>query len=207
MKKKIDERQVMYVKMGSGCVIQDNLILGLKYAEGCKEAVIGERAVIRWGTVIYADVEIGDDFKTGHSVVIREKTKIGNRVLIGTNTVIDGNVEIGSFVKLESNVYIPAHTKIGSYVFIGPGAVLTNDKYPQRLRDEYDPIGPILEDSVTIGANATILPGIRIGEGTIVGAGSVITKNVPPWSFAIGVPARVKPLPERLRERNRAKAW
>jgi acetyltransferase-like isoleucine patch superfamily enzyme len=197
----------MYAKLGKDCMVQENVILGLKYSEECREAIIGDRAVIRWGTIIYADVEIGDDFKTGHSVVIRDKTKIGNRIVIGTNTIIDGTVEIGSFVKLESNVYIPTHTKIGSYVFIGPGAVLANDKYPQRLRDEYEPIGPILEDSVTIGANATVLPGVRIGEGTIVGAGSVVTKDVPPWSLASGVPARFEPLPERLREKNRAKSW
>jgi len=197
----------MYAKLGKDYKVQENVILGLKYAEGCNEAIIGDRAVIRWGTVIYADVVIGDDFKTGHSVLIREKTVIGDRVLVGTNTVIDGNVEIGSFVKLESNVYIPTHTKIGSYVFIGPGAVLTNDRYPQRLRDEYEPIGPILEDSVTIGANATILPGVRIGEGSMVAAGSVVTKDVPPWHLAMGVPAQIKSLPERLKERNRAKSW
>lgn len=197
----------MYAKLGNDCAIQENVVLGLRYAEGCKESIIGHRAVIRWGTVIYADVVIGDDFKTGHSVMIREKTRIGDRVVVGTHTVIDGTLEIGSFVKIESNVYIPTHTVIGSYVFIGPGAVLTNDKYPQRLRDEYQPIGPILEDSVTIGANATVLPGVRIGEGSMVAAGSVVTKDVPPWSLALGAPAQCSPLPEKLRHRNQAKRW
>jgi len=136
----------MYAKLGKSCTIQQNVILGLRYVKGCKQAIIGDHAVIRWGTIIYADVEIGDDFKTGHSVVIREKTKIGNRVVVGSNTVIDGNVEIGDFVKIETNVYIPTHVKIGSHVFIGPAAVLTNDKYPQRLRDEYEPNGPVLEE-------------------------------------------------------------
>lgn len=196
-----------FAKLGKNCVIQENVILGLRYNKKCKELIIGDRAIIRWGTIIYADVEIGDEVKTGHSALIREKTKIGNRVVIGTNTVIDGNVEIGNFVKLESNVYIPTNTKIGSYVFIGPGAVLTNDKYPQRLREKYEPIGPILEDSVTIGANVVIIPDIRIGEGSIIGAGSVVTKDVPPWSLAIGVPARIQPLPTKLKERNKAKTW
>ncbi len=196
-----------YAKLGQGCVVQEGVILGLKYKDGCQEAVVGDRAVIRAGTIIYADVVIGHDFKTGHHVLIREHTRIGDRVVVGTGTVIDGHVEIGSFVKIESRVYIPTHTRIGSYCFLGPGAVLTNDKYPQRLRDEYEPQGPILEESVTIGANATILPGVRIGEGAMVAAGSVVTKDVPPWHLAIGVPARVQPLPERLRERNRAKAW
>jgi len=197
----------MYAKLGKSCTIQQNVILGLRYVKGCKQAIIGDHAVIRSGTIIYADVEIGDDFKTGHSVVIREKTKIGNRVVVGSNTVIDGNVEIGDFVKIETNVYIPTHVKIGSHVFIGPSAVLTNDKYPQRIRDDYEPIGPTLEDSVTIGANAIILPAVRVGEGSMVGAGSVVTKDVPPWSLATGVPARSEPLPERLREKNRTKSW
>jgi acetyltransferase-like isoleucine patch superfamily enzyme len=199
--------QQFFAMIGKDCRIQDGVILGLKYCEGCREVHIGDHASIRSGSVIYADVMIGNDFKTGHTVMIREKTKIGDRVVIGTNTVIDGQVEIGSDVKIESNVYIPTHTKIGNHVFIGPGAVFTNDRYPQRLREEYIPIGPILEESVTIGGNVTLLPGVRIGEGSMAAAGSVVTKDVPPWSLAVGVPARVKPLPEKLRHKNKAKVW
>lgn len=193
--------------LGLGCIIQENTILGLQYKDGCGSTVIGNRAVIRSGAIIYGDVIIGDDFITGHHVLIREHTKIGNKVVVGTNTVIDGHLEIGNLVKIESCVYIPTHTRIGSSVFIGPGAVLTNDKYPQRLRDQYQPDGPTLEDSVTIGANATILPGVTIAEVTMVAAGSIVTRDVPPWSLAIGNPARIKPLPDRLREWNRAKVW
>jgi len=187
--------------------IQENAIVGLKYRDGCSKTTIGNNAVIRAFTVIYADVVIGDDFKTGHGVVIREKTRIGNRIVIGSGTVIDGNVEIGDRVKIESQVYVPSHTKIGSGVFIGPNVVLTNDKYPQRMRDEYEPIGPIIEDNVSIGANATILPGTRIGEGSFIAAGSVVPKDVPPWSLVKGVPGRVYRLPKKLKERNRAKRW
>ena len=197
----------MNAQLGSACKIQDNVVVGLEYAEGCGQAHVGDRAEIRWGTIIYGDVHIGDDFKTGHTAMIREKTVIGNKVVIGTNTVIDGNVTIGDHVKIESNVYIPTHTTIGSQVFIGPGAVLTNDKYPQRLRDQYEPAGPIVEDSVTIGANATILPGVRIGEGSMIAAGSVVTRDVPPWHLVRGVPGQAAPLPEKLKERNRAKKW
>ena len=193
--------------LGTECTVQDNTCLGLEYKRGCGKAVIGDRAIIRFGTVIYADVVIGDDFATGHNVLVREHTKIGNRVLVGTSSVIDGHVDIGNFVKIETNVYIPTHTKLGSYIFLGPGVVLTNDKYPLRMRDQYQPLGPILEDNVTIGANATLLPGTTIGEGSVVAAGSVVTGDVPPWSLAMGVPSRVSPLPERLRERNRARDW
>jgi len=121
--------------------------------------------------------------------------------------VIDGNVEIGDRVKIETHSFIPTHTKIGSDVFIGPNVVMTNDKYPQRLRDQYEPIGPIIEDSVSIGANSTVLPGVRIGEGSFIAAGSVVSKDVPPWSMVKGVPGKIYPLPEKLRERNKAKKW
>ncbi len=185
----------------------DTVIVGYAYSQDAQPVVIGEGCVFRGYTVIYMDVIIGNQVRTGHHVLIREHTHIGNQVVIGSGTIIDGYTTIGNFVKIESRVYIPTHTTIGNYVFIGPGAVLTNDKYPLRRRDEYEPKGPIIEDNVTIGANATILPGVRIGEGSMVAAGSVVTKDVPPWHLAIGVPARIQPLPEHLKEPNRAKKW
>lgn len=157
--------------------------------------------------MIYGDVQIGSHFRCGHHVLIREFTTIGDHVTVGTGTTIDGQVEIGSYVKLESHVYVPTHTRIGSYVFVGPGAVFTNDRYPLRLRDEYEPCGPIIEDSVTIGAQATVLPGVQIGKGTMVAAGAVVTRDVPAWSLVVGVPGQVTSLPERLRHENWAKSW
>ena len=192
-------------KVGENCDVQENVLLGMGASEEMAPPIIGDRAVLRSGTVIYAGVVIGGDFQTGHSVVIRERTRIGDRVVVGTHSVIDGNVVIGSNVKIQTNVYIPTHTTIGDDVFIGPCVTITNDKYPLRRRDEYEPRGAIIEDSASIGANATLLPGVRIGEGSMVGAGAVVTRDVPPWSLAVGVPARVSPLPGRLRERNRAK--
>lgn len=184
-----------------------HVILGYPYPGGARPVQMGSECVIRSYTVVYMDVTLGNMVRTGHHVLIREHTVIGNQVVIGSGTVIDGYTTVGDFVKIESRVYIPTHTTIGNYVFIGPGAVLTNDKYPLRRRAEYEPRGPILEDNVTIGANATILAGIRVGEGAMVGAGSVVTRDVPAWHLAIGVPARVQTLPKELREPNRAKRW
>lgn len=197
----------MFALLGKDCFVASDAILGLKYKDKCKKAKIGNFAVIRNKAIIYADVIIGDYFKTGHSIMIRGHTRIEDRVIVGTNTVIDGQVEIGSFVKIETNVYIPTHTKIGNNVFIGPGVVMTNDKYPQRMRAQYKPEGPILKDGVSVGANATILPGIVIGKGSFIAAGSVVTKNVPDWSLAIGIPAKIKKLSRNLRELNKAKSW
>jgi acetyltransferase-like isoleucine patch superfamily enzyme len=160
---------------------------------GCQ---IGDEAFIRAGTTIFGNVKTGSHFKTGHNALIRENTTIGNNVLVGTNVIIDGNVTIGNNVSIQGNVYIPTHVTIEDNVFIGPCAVLANDKYP--IRGEYKPDGPIIRKGASIGANATIVPGVEIGEGAMVAAGAVVTKDVPAWKLAIGCPAKILDLPEKL---------
>jgi acetyltransferase-like isoleucine patch superfamily enzyme len=162
---------------------------------------IGRGATIRSGSVIYADVEIGDDFQTGHNVLVRERTVIGDSVKVGTNTVIDGRVTIGSNVSLQTGVYVPPETTIGDQVFIGPHAVITNDPFP--IRTDVGLIGATIEDHVSIGANATLLPGVTIGEGAFVAAGAVVTDDVPPHTLALGVPATHHALPDELARENR----
>ena len=159
-----------------------------------KGARIGDNAVIRSNSIIYSDVEIGNNFRTGHNVLVREETHIGNDVLIGTNAILDGRTSIGNNVSIQGNVYIPLNVVIEDHVFIGPCAVLTNDKYP--IRTKTDLSGPILRKGASLGANSTILPGIEVGEGSMVAAGALVTKDVPPWKLAIGFPAEFKELPE-----------
>ncbi|MBP1928360.1 acetyltransferase-like isoleucine patch superfamily enzyme [Methanolinea mesophila] len=159
--------------------------------------VIGNHAILRTGTIIYCDVEIGDNFQTGHNVMIREKTRIGSDVAIGTATVIEGFCTIGNGVRIQSMVFIPTLTEIGNNVFIGPNAVLTNDRYPPTGKPELK--GPVVGDSAVIGANCTILPGIRIGKKAAVAAGSVVTRDVPEGKMAIGSPARIRDLPDQMR--------
>jgi len=181
--------------------IQENVTLGLKYKSRTNTPIIGKNAFIRSNSVRYDDVEIGDDFKTGHGVVIREKTRIGDKVLIGTNSVIEGNCTLGNNISIQSNVYIPVKTIIEDYVFIGPCACLTNDKYPIRI--DYELKGPIIRKGVSIGANSTFLSGIEIGEGAMIASGAIVTHDVPPNYLAIGSPARIKPLPRHLRTLNK----
>jgi len=200
-------------KIGDGSIVMENVILGHPSANLLKQdwerlkfkgVSIGKNAIIRSGTVIYCNVEIGDNFVTGHNVVIREKTVIGNNVLVGTNTVIEGNTRIGDYVSIQSNVFIPVNTIIEDFVFLGPNAVLTNDKYP--LRKDYELKGSIVRIGATIGANSVILPSVEIGEGAFIAAGSVVTKDVPPWSLAIGSPARIRDLPDDLKTINKLKS-
>lgn len=196
-----------YLKPSEDIIIQPNCTVGLKYNAECGPVILGKGARVRAGAIIYADVKAGLNLQTGHNVMIREKTTMGDHVVVGTGTVIDGNVEIGDFVKIESNCYIPTHVTIGCRVFLGPNVTLTNDRYPLKMRDAYNPEGPILEDGVTLGGGVVVCPGVRIGVDSFVAAGAVVTKDVPPGSMVIGVPGEIKPLPEKLKERNMALNW
>ena len=202
-------------EIGSNSTIMENVTLGYPMHNTVLEIIaskkeieeadfagcqIGDDAFIRAGTTIFSDVKAGNKFKTGHNAMIRENTIIGDNVLVGTNVIIDGNVTIGNNVSIQGNVYIPTHVTIEDNVFIGPCAVLANDKYP--IRGEYKPEGPILRKGVSIGANATIVPGVEIGEGAMVAAGAVVTKDVPAWKLAIGCPAKLADLPEKLEMMN-----
>lgn len=188
------------VNVGRHSTVDEQVRLSVDHSDATESTAVGDNARIRSGSIIYADVVVGDDFTTGHNVLVREKTTIGDNVLVGTNTVVDGNCDIGSNVSLQSNVYVPSHTTIGDNVFVGPGAVLTND--PTPIRKDVGLEGPTLEDNVSVGANATLLPGITVGEGAFVAAGAVVTKDVPPGKLAVGAPARFHDLPEDLQGEN-----
>ena len=182
--------------IGDNASIADPDSIGYVYDSGANPAIIGDDATIRPGTVIYADVTIGDRFTTGHHAVIREQTTIGDDVLVGTAVVIDGNTAIGSTVSMQTGEYVPNGTTIEDDVFIGPHAVLTNDPYP--IRTDRPLAAPTIRSDASIGANATILPGVEIGRGAFVAAGSVVTADVPEETLAIGVPARTRSLPTEL---------
>jgi len=181
--------------------------VGFPYSDDFEPAVVGAHATIRKGTIVYGDVVIGDHLQTGHNALVREHTQIGDRVVVGTATVIDGRVEIGDCVKIESQCYIPTHVEIGNQVFFGPGVTLTNDHYPLKMRDEYEPDGPTIKDGVTLGADCTVNPGLTIGADSFVASAAVVTDDVPPKSLVKGVPGQVEPLPDHLRERNMAPSW
>jgi acetyltransferase-like isoleucine patch superfamily enzyme len=163
-------------------------------------ATLGNNVIIRSDAVIYCNVVLGSYVRTGHKILIRENTRIGSNVLIGTNTVIDNNCQIGNHVSMQSAVYLPANTRIEDYVFLGPSVTLANDRYP--IREKSDLPAPVIRRGASIGANATILPAVEVGDGAMVAAGAVVTENVPPWHYAIGVPAKMLPLPEKLRVLN-----
>ena len=201
--------------LGANSMLLDNVVLGFPSTELLLDlrqvdlnlehadydgAVIGDNAIIRSDAVIYSAVRIGAEVRTGHKVLVRENTTIGDNVLIGTNTVIDNECTIGSNVSLQSCVYIPTGTVIEDFVFLGPSVTLTNDRLPIRVEKPLEPVR--VRRGASIGANVVVLPGVQIGEGAFIGAGAVVTRDVPAWHMAVGAPARFKPLPDELRTQN-----
>lgn len=155
---------------------------------GLKGAMIGERCIIRDFTVIYNGAELGAETQTGHSVLIREGVRIGRGCVIGTGTIIENDVTIGDRVSIQSGVFIPTNTVVESDVFIGPRACLTNDKYMGRT-PQIPLKGPHICRGARIGANSTILQGVRIGKEGVVGSGAVVTHDVEDYTIVVGVPA------------------
>ncbi|MBI2034173.1 MAG: transferase [Candidatus Levybacteria bacterium] len=182
------------VILGKNCIIEDCSEIGHPpkgEKDGQLKTVIGDNAVIRSGTVIYAGVTIGDNFQTGHNVLIREDNKVGNNVSIGTNSTIEVENRIGNNVRIHSLCFLEKAV-IADYVFIGPGVICTDNPHPNINSSVKDQCvkGPIIKKSVKIGAGVTILPNIVIGENALIGAGSVVTKNVNPNTVMVGNPAR-----------------
>jgi acetyltransferase-like isoleucine patch superfamily enzyme len=125
---------------------------------------------------------------------------IGDRCVVHHKCTLEGRIRIGNGVKLMAHIYIPSTTVIGNRVFIGPGMTFLNDKYPMRRPAPVD--GARIEDHVCIGGGVTICPGVTIGRNSVIGAGSLVNKDVPPDTLAYGVPARHHPLPENLSHGN-----
>lgn len=192
-----------HVEIGANCRIDESAVVGRQYEGWSEPTVVGDEAVVRAKTVVYADVTTGDGLQTGHAAVVREHTALGDDVLIGTHAVVDGRSTLGSRANLQTGAYVPPGTTIEEDVFLGPNAVLTNDRYP--LRTETDLAGPTVEADASIGANATVLPDVTVGRGAFVAAGAVVTEDVPPERLAVGAPATHEPLPPPLQGGNDAR--
>jgi len=178
--------------LGDNVIVEPNVLLGYGYLQAEHPAKIGKHSHIHSGTVIYADTDIGDFFTAGHNVTIRAHCRIGNRVVILHGSTLEGNIVIGKGVKIMAHVYVPSQTRIGDMVFIGPGVTILNARLPMRASGLS---GVTIGNHVVIGGGCTLLPGVSIGDNSFIGAGAVVTKDLPPNTLAYGNPARHYPLP------------
>lgn len=182
------------VTIGRDSFVGSNCIVGEYWMDFCLDRqshehplTIGEKALIRSGSILYAGSEIGDDFQTGHQVTIREKAQIGHHVSVGTLSDIQGNCKIGNYVRLHSNVHIGQLSQVDDFVWIFPYVVLTNDPNPPS--DNFE--GVHVHPFAIIATGSIVMPGLDIGQDCLVGAGAIVTKSVEPYAVAVGNPAKV----------------
>jgi acetyltransferase-like isoleucine patch superfamily enzyme len=147
----------------------------------------GER--LRSGTVIYCGSSIGREFETGHNVIVREDVEIGDDVSIWSNSVVDYGCRIGDRVKIHSQCYVAQYTEIDDDAFLAPGVIVANDLYPGDAVSAREMRGPHIGRGAQIGVNVTLLPYVVIGPGALIGAGSVVTRDIPERTIAYGNPA------------------
>ena len=145
-------------------------------------------------TIIDEPVTIGENTKIWHFSHIQSGAVIGEGCSLGQNVNIGNNVKIGNYVKIQNNVSVYEGVELEDYVFCGPSMVFTNVKlprseFPQRGSSHYSKT--LVKKSASIGANATIICGVTIGQYAIIGSGSVVTKDVPPYTLVVGNPARI----------------
>lgn len=192
------------VKLGAHSNVGANCIIGEYWMDFWVDKrahshplTIGDNALIRSGSIIYAGSEIGSDFQSGHQVTIREKALIGNHVSVGTLSDIQGNCKIGNYVRLHSNVHIGQLSEIDDCVWIFPYVVLTNDPTPPSENF----VGVHINSFAIVATGAIVMPGIEIGGDSLVGAGAIVTKPVARYSVVAGNPA--KPISDVRKVKNK----
>ena len=182
------------VIIGQGTVIEGPSIIGKPprgALPGEMQLIIGKGCIIRPFTTLYAGTMIGNDVQTGQGASVREDNQIGNDVSIGTNAVLEFGNKIGNHVRIHSLCFLELVT-IEDHVFVGPNVVFTDDPHPMKCPHYKECLGGVIVKRLArIGANSTILPGVTIGENTLIGAGSVVTKDVPDNMVAAGAPAKI----------------
>ena len=168
--------------------------VGKIYDGAGAKTVIGTGTVIRSGAMVYAGVTIGADTVVGHHTLLRSFVIVGDRAQLGHNLTVERETRIGDDVRCSPGSHITSSCVLADHVFLGAGVRTVNDRYLIWRDSERKPdlLAPRFQLGAKIGSGATILAGVTIGENALVGAGSVVTSDVPPGAVAYGVPARVR---------------
>jgi UDP-2-acetamido-3-amino-2,3-dideoxy-glucuronate N-acetyltransferase len=152
-------------------------------------AVLEHGVSVGAGTVILAGARIGAGCVVADQAHVRERAEIGAGTVVGRGVAVDNDVRVGERVKLQTGAYITAWSVVEDDVFVAPGVTLTNDQTMGRRAGE-ELRGAVLRRACRVGGGAVLLPGVEVGEEAVVGAGAVVTRDVPPRAVVLGIPAR-----------------
>lgn len=155
-------------------------------------AELGDGTIVSTGAIVFAGSQIGERVILGDQSCVRERVRVGDDVVLGRGSLIENDTTIGARTKIQAGAYITAYSTLEDDVFIAPCVVTTNDNFMGRTERRHDLIaGPTIRRGARIGGGAILCPAVEIGEEAFVGAGAVVTKDVPPRMLVVGNPARV----------------
>jgi UDP-3-O-[3-hydroxymyristoyl] glucosamine N-acyltransferase len=188
-------------RIGDAVRIDDGTVIGKMPMRAANSAttkdqelpgtLVSSDCIIGANTVIYRGAELGKKVLVADLATIRENVTVGDFTIVGRGVAIENFCSIGRYCKLETNVYITAYSELGDRVFVAPCVATSNDNFIGRTEERFDKYkGVIAAKGARIGVNATILPGIRLGEDCLIGAGAVVTSDVPAGRIVIGMPAK-----------------
>src|SRR5215831_21215855 len=159
--------------------------------EDLPPAEIGEGAVVSTGAIVFAGTRIGARVVVGDQACIRERVTLGDDVVVGRGSLVENDTTVGAMTKIQADAYITAYSTLEDHVFIAPCVVTTNDNWMGRTEQRFGNVkGPTIRRGARIGAGAILCPAVEIGEEAFVGAGAVVTKDVPARAVVVGNPAR-----------------
>lgn len=187
--------------LGDDVRVLENAVVGKQPTLGRKStakreplppATIGDGTVVSTGAIVFAGSEIGSGCIVGDQACVRERVRIADDVVVGRGALVENDTTIGSGTRIQAEAYVTAYSTLEEDVFIAPCVVTTNDNYMGRTEQRRAAMrGPTIRRSARVGGGAILCPGVEIGEEAFVGAGAVVTKDVPPRTVVVGNPARV----------------
>lgn len=188
-------------RIGAGTVIGDHAVLGKQVRLAASSTAsreplppleVGAACTIGAHAVINAGSKIGTLSLVGDQAMVRERVTIGERCVLGRSALVENDTTLGDRVKVQANAYLTAYMTIEDDVFIAPCVMTTNDNYMGRTEQRFaERGGPTIRRAARVGGGATLLPNVEVGEEAFVGAGAVVTKDVPARQLVVGSPARV----------------
>jgi acetyltransferase-like isoleucine patch superfamily enzyme len=187
--------------LGDGVRVLENAVVGKQPAlsprstakrEPLPPAEIGDGTLVSTGAIVFAGTRIGARVVVGDQSCVRERVILGDDVVLGRGALVENDTTIGAMSRIQAEAYITAYSTLEEHVFIAPCVVTTNDNFMGRTEKRHAlRKGPTIRRGARVGGGAILCPAVEIGEEAFVGAGAVVTKDVPPRVIVVGNPARV----------------